>query len=274
MDSINKFVEKENLVVIQLGAGDGTTDDTLSQYIRKYKWKGLLIEPVDWLFSMLESKYKNNDDVVTLNAAVSNLSLNSLDENPDYLYWQKKPLPGQPHHHITMLPYNSVDTVDFVTNAEWGVDRYKALNNIKIVPRSKINFLTLQEIIDQAKEKFGKVDLIYTTLYVHKCMTKDGMDRFLSICSENDVSMISYDKIPIGDVETFPRKFEETLQHPGWISAGVGMGELEYDHPEFGESTPMDYGINEPDKKMSDLDVAPGKNRIDRDLLLNKKIHK
>ena len=101
-------------------------------------------------------------------------------------------------------------------------------------------------------------------------MSPDGMRVFLDTCIENDVRMISYDKIPIGEEATFPRKFEDTLSHPGWVSMGMGIGELDYNDPEFGDISPIDYGFPACGKSMHELDHHPGLPRIDRDLLLNK----
>jgi len=271
MDKVNDFVERDDLVVVQLGAGDGTTDDTVSQYIRKHKWRGILIEPVDWLYSMLKDKYAENSNIVTLNAAVSDLALNSPKAQPEHLYWQTRPFDEQPHHHITMLPYNDMDSINFITKSGDGVDKYKALSNIKVVRRKDVNFMNLQSLLDLTKEKFGQIDLVYTTLYVHKCMSPEGVIAFLDTCIENDVKMVSYDKIPIGEEETFPREFEDTLSHPDWSSMGMGIGELDYGDPEFGDISPIDYGFPACGKSMRELDHQPGLPRIDRDLLLNKK---
>jgi FkbM family methyltransferase len=55
---------------IQVGANDGKTGDALYEVIKKEKWKGILLEPVPYLFNKLIENYKNNTDLIFLNAAL------------------------------------------------------------------------------------------------------------------------------------------------------------------------------------------------------------
>ena len=274
MDRVNNFVERDGLVVVQLGAGDGTTDDTVSQYIKKHKWRGVLVEPVDWLYDMLKDKYAENSNIVTLNAAVSDMGPWSANSIPEFVCWQTETFDQQSRHHIAMIPFSEEDDpVNFIIAGKEGIDKYSALSNIKVVPTRDINFMDLQSLFDVAKEKFEKIDIVYTELVVHESMSPMHFNIFLDTGLANDVKMISYDKIPSGNSGKFPRTFKDAVSHPGWHSMGIGLGELDYGDPGFGESSPMDYGFNEPDKSMSELGHVPGLPRLDRNLLLNKKYY-
>jgi FkbM family methyltransferase len=57
---------------IEIGAHDGITDDFLHEYIIKKKWKGLLIEPVKYIFDKLVLNYKDYDGLIFENVAISN----------------------------------------------------------------------------------------------------------------------------------------------------------------------------------------------------------
>lgn len=57
---------------IEIGAGDGGSFDPLRQYILKYNWRGILIEPVKYLFKRLLTSYPGNKDLIFENVAVSN----------------------------------------------------------------------------------------------------------------------------------------------------------------------------------------------------------
>ncbi len=56
---------------IQVGANDGKTGDPIYKYIRKYDWKGILIEPVPYLFQRLKLNYQDRSGLVFENVAIS-----------------------------------------------------------------------------------------------------------------------------------------------------------------------------------------------------------
>ena len=49
----------ENVTFIQVGSNDGISGDPLFKFINLYNWKGILIEPVPFLFKKLEENYKD-----------------------------------------------------------------------------------------------------------------------------------------------------------------------------------------------------------------------
>ena len=43
---------------VQIGANDGFKADPIYLYVRKYGWKGILVEPVSYIFEKLKENYK------------------------------------------------------------------------------------------------------------------------------------------------------------------------------------------------------------------------
>jgi len=62
--------KKKQITVIQVGANDGITHDPIHKFIKRDKWKGLLLEPQKHIFPRLSRLYKKNKGIKTINAAV------------------------------------------------------------------------------------------------------------------------------------------------------------------------------------------------------------
>jgi FkbM family methyltransferase len=56
---------------IQVGSNDGVTGDPLHSLVRKYRWSGILIEPVGYIFERLVANYQGQPGLVFENVAVS-----------------------------------------------------------------------------------------------------------------------------------------------------------------------------------------------------------
>jgi FkbM family methyltransferase len=72
---INMIVEKyasktPNFFFIQIGSNDGVTKDPLFGYIAKFGWKGILVEPVKYLFDKLKETYDFRDGLYFENVAI------------------------------------------------------------------------------------------------------------------------------------------------------------------------------------------------------------
>jgi len=61
----------DNFFFIQIGAHDGVSDDLIHNLIIKYKWKGILIEPVKYLFEKLVENYNHCKGLIFENLAIS-----------------------------------------------------------------------------------------------------------------------------------------------------------------------------------------------------------
>jgi len=70
------FKNTPNFFFIQIGANDGKTNDPLHEFINKYEPSGLLIEPIDSVFSRLLKTYKNRNNLVFDNVGIYDKSEN------------------------------------------------------------------------------------------------------------------------------------------------------------------------------------------------------
>jgi FkbM family methyltransferase len=82
-------LSQKDVFVLQVGANDGKRDDFVGAFIRKYKWRGLLLEPLPDVFSALCKNYANKSHVTLLNAALA-------DRDGEMTFYRVRPGPGVP----------------------------------------------------------------------------------------------------------------------------------------------------------------------------------
>jgi FkbM family methyltransferase len=61
---------RRGVFFLQIGAHDGKTDDKLYAFVRECRWKGVLVEPVKYLFDRLVTNYAEAQGLVFENAAL------------------------------------------------------------------------------------------------------------------------------------------------------------------------------------------------------------
>lgn len=81
---INLFKEKNITGLIQIGANDGLRFDSINKYIKQYKTKSILVEPIKEYFDQLKINYKNYENIFFENLAIS------VNNQVDYLFKVKK----------------------------------------------------------------------------------------------------------------------------------------------------------------------------------------
>ncbi|MBI2421741.1 MAG: FkbM family methyltransferase [Candidatus Hydrogenedentes bacterium] len=70
---LNVYAETHrDFFFVQAGANDGVRNDPISPMVRKFNWRGVLIEPQPELFKRLKYNYADIDGLYFENAAVSN----------------------------------------------------------------------------------------------------------------------------------------------------------------------------------------------------------
>jgi FkbM family methyltransferase len=57
--------------VFQVGANDGITDDPIHAYVINHGWRGVLVEPIPWVFQELKKTYAGVAGIVCENVAVA-----------------------------------------------------------------------------------------------------------------------------------------------------------------------------------------------------------
>ena len=62
---------QNNVFVLQVGANDGVGGDPIHQFVKSYKWKGLLLEPLPDIFEKLQGNYRNQKGIILHNAALA-----------------------------------------------------------------------------------------------------------------------------------------------------------------------------------------------------------
>jgi len=63
-----------NIFFLEIGAMDGLTYDELFIHIKKYKWAGIMVEPIKSMFNKLKDNYKNNTNIIFENSAIAEKS--------------------------------------------------------------------------------------------------------------------------------------------------------------------------------------------------------
>ncbi len=142
---LKKFPTLKNLFFIQIGSNDGKTLDPLHDYIKSYSWKGVLIEPVPYLFKKLLKTYEGIQGLIFENVAVDKLNgvrkFYQLKENSD---------PEVPFWYNLLGTFNK-DVILKHKSAIPGFDKYLIEEDIKC--------MSLDAIIQ--KHRINKVDIIH-----------------------------------------------------------------------------------------------------------------
>lgn len=128
---------------VQIGANDGVIYDPIHQYVNRYHWDGLLVEPVRCYFEKLKANYRNNPQLIFENAALSDKqetrTLYRIQEGLDFL-------PAWCHGLATFH-------LDVLLTHKW------AIPNIEdYVVTERVNCLTLASLLHQHSVK--KIDLL------------------------------------------------------------------------------------------------------------------
>jgi FkbM family methyltransferase len=63
--------EQPDFFFVQIGANDGATDDPIRQFVTKYHWRGLLVEPQPSVFQQLLKNYEQEKQLAFENVAIA-----------------------------------------------------------------------------------------------------------------------------------------------------------------------------------------------------------
>ena len=127
---------------IQIGANDGVKNDPIHFYIKKFHWKGILVEPLPQLFKKLVENYKEEENLIFENVGIS-----SKSGEMDFYY-----LPSQ---------YNEPDWLQQIGSFDLDAIKYN-LGNYTVfldkIETSKVSTVSLSELVERSG--FLKVDLL------------------------------------------------------------------------------------------------------------------
>lgn len=72
-DVLNTYViYKNDVSFVQIGSNNGVNDDPIHNYVKKYKWQGVLVEPVPYLFEELKANYRElSNRLIFENSAIA-----------------------------------------------------------------------------------------------------------------------------------------------------------------------------------------------------------
>jgi len=183
----NLFEQKKINFLIQIGANDGNRFDTLNNYIKKYKIKSLLVEPIKNNFEKLKKNYKDYNFIIFENSAISvnneitylykvdQKYLDSYDDHiPGITSFEKKHLlnHGVKKNHIVTEKIDSISIKNLV--AKHNIDNFDLLyvdtegydgnivndflNNILVRPIIILEYIhidnnTFKKLINNLEEK-------------------------------------------------------------------------------------------------------------------------
>ena len=143
IDTILKNIfEKHNIKnILQIGANDGISFDELNYFIKKYKSKSILVEPIQQIFLKLKENYKNFENVIFDNSAIIS------DEKNSYLFKVNEKFLDKYGNHIPAI--SSFDKQHLINHG---------VKNSHIV-KEKVNSLTIKDLI--SKHSIRNLDLFF-----------------------------------------------------------------------------------------------------------------
>ena len=163
------FEENNVKELIQIGANDGLSFDELNFFIKKYKTKSLLVEPIKENFNLLKENYKKLDFIKFENSAIS------VNDEISYLYKVNSQHVQKYGTHIPAIP--SFDKKHLINH---GVKKEHIVSE-------KVNSITILDLIN--KHKFNNLDLLFIDTEGY-----DGkiVNDFLSTVNARPIIMFEY----------------------------------------------------------------------------------
>ncbi len=147
---------------VSIGANDGVKNDHLASFITKYKWHGIMIEPMPDNFTRLKKHFGDNKNIV-----LENMGVSEKNDISDF-YYIKDIAPDEPDWYDQV---GSFDRDVFYKNISV---EPSLLNRVGV---EKIQTSTLDEIT--RKHGFGKIDLVMidTEGYDYKILKSLDLDK-------------------------------------------------------------------------------------------------
>jgi len=138
---LTDIFEKKNITgLIQVGANDGLRFDNINKFIKKYKTKSVLLEPIKEYFDRLKENYKDYENIFFENTAIS------VNNQINYLYKVKTDDLDKYDDHI-----KGISSYDFNHLIKHGVKK-------KHITKEKIESISITKLFE--KYDFN-IDLLF-----------------------------------------------------------------------------------------------------------------
>ncbi len=139
----------DNFFFIQIGSNDGFSGDPIHRIIIKYRWDGILIEPVKYIFKRLIQNYRKRAPDIYKRLIFENVAISNKNQYRN-LYRLKRNLKGMPRW------YEQIGSFDKKTVLK----NKRIIANIeKYLVVEKVRCITFKELIKRNKVK--KIDLLH-----------------------------------------------------------------------------------------------------------------
>jgi FkbM family methyltransferase len=134
--------ESHPVFFIEIGANDGIKNDPVFPFVRKYQWKGILVEPLPKLFEKLVINYKSERSLIFENVGIS-------DQNGEMDFYY---LPSEFNSPDWLQQIGTFDREAIEFNL---VDFPELLSKIE---KKSIPTVTLRELV--VRNQVSKIDLL------------------------------------------------------------------------------------------------------------------
>jgi len=143
IEKILNYLIKNSIIksLVQIGANDGQRFDNLNKFIKNYKIRSLLVEPIEEHFKDLKKNYNNVDNIYFEN------SLISVNNEISYLYKVNEDSLSLYDEHI-----KGISSFNYYHLIKHGVKK-------KDIIKQKVNSITITELL--IKHNFNSFDLLF-----------------------------------------------------------------------------------------------------------------
>ncbi|MDA9629791.1 FkbM family methyltransferase [Candidatus Pelagibacter sp.] len=184
---LKNIFEKHNIEnLIQIGANDGISFDEINFFIKKYKVKSILVEPIKENFKKLKENYKNLNFINFENVAISNNNkinyLYKVDANFISKYGSE--IPAIPSFNIKHLINHGVKKSHIVKEK---VDTSSIKNLIEKYQIKKLDLLFIDAegydgdiVLDFLKQTNLRPIIIFEYIHIENKIFKDLMNMIAS----------------------------------------------------------------------------------------------
>ncbi len=182
---------KKDLFFIQIGANDGITDDPIHKMIKRYKWSGVLIEPVLEYFKRLKLVYKDVSGLKFVNAAISQKNGFSLlygvsDQAPFWIRLNTRTKNSFSKETILSHSWYMPSLEKYIVGQKVKSISFETL--IKLYTKGKVDMLFVDtegydfEILKQVNFKKIRPTIVY---YEHKHLSKSDKNKSWKMLKEH-----------------------------------------------------------------------------------------